>query len=191
MGPGPAMGYYNVPTHPYGMHADPTGAMRFSIAPGMPPDPRIAMSGGRHKKVPVHQDNSPNLKPYIARMLTIEFCGVEQEIKRRTKTGCLTCRKRRIKVRYLSHTFFLGCTCQCLQRRVDVVLGARGRWGKRNNGWSGKQARRRDTQEEKKRVWLQYSNCKPLGRVEFMLFACNRLWAVQSLDSELLRSEQA
>lgn len=37
-----------------------------------PPDGRI-MSGGRHKK----------------------------EIKRRTKTGCLTCRKRRIKVRYL------------------------------------------------------------------------------------------
>ena len=37
-----------------------------------PTDGRV-MSGGRHKK----------------------------EIKRRTKTGCLTCRKRRIKVRYL------------------------------------------------------------------------------------------
>ena len=41
----------------------------------LPPDGRV-MSGGRHKK----------------------------EIKRRTKTGCLTCRKRRIKVRpSLSH----------------------------------------------------------------------------------------
>ncbi|KAM7207136.1 hypothetical protein V8F20_002402 [Naviculisporaceae sp. PSN 640] len=69
MGPGHAMGYYNVAAHPYSMHADPTGGMRFAIAPGLPPDPRIALSGGRHKK----------------------------EIKRRTKTGCLTCRKRRIK----------------------------------------------------------------------------------------------
>ncbi|KAM7189516.1 hypothetical protein V8F33_009994 [Rhypophila sp. PSN 637] len=69
LAPGHAMGYYNVAAHPYGMHADPTGGMRFAIAPGLPPDPRIALSGGRHKK----------------------------EIKRRTKTGCLTCRKRRIK----------------------------------------------------------------------------------------------
>lgn len=38
-----------------------------------PPSDGRVMSGGRHKK----------------------------EIKRRTKTGCLTCRKRRIKVRYL------------------------------------------------------------------------------------------
>ncbi|KAK0620927.1 hypothetical protein B0T14DRAFT_497353 [Immersiella caudata] len=67
MAPAPPMGYYSVPSHAYGIHADPN-AMRFAMAPGMA-DPRIALSGGRHKK----------------------------EIKRRTKTGCLTCRKRRIK----------------------------------------------------------------------------------------------
>ncbi|KAK0641992.1 hypothetical protein B0T16DRAFT_516568 [Cercophora newfieldiana] len=67
MAPAPPMGYYSVPPHAYGIHADPN-AMRFAMAPGMA-DPRIALSGGRHKK----------------------------EIKRRTKTGCLTCRKRRIK----------------------------------------------------------------------------------------------
>ncbi|KAK4040259.1 hypothetical protein C8A01DRAFT_15835 [Parachaetomium inaequale] len=67
--PAPAhMGYYGVhPSHMYGL-PDPN-AMRFALAPGMAHDPRIALSGGRHKK----------------------------EIKRRTKTGCLTCRKRRIK----------------------------------------------------------------------------------------------
>ncbi|KAK4244880.1 hypothetical protein C7999DRAFT_43510 [Corynascus novoguineensis] len=66
--PAPAhMGYYSVHPHMYGL-PDPN-AMRFAIPPGMAHDPRIALSGGRHKK----------------------------EIKRRTKTGCLTCRKRRIK----------------------------------------------------------------------------------------------
>lgn len=44
------------------------GAMRYPIQPQTPSERQI--SGGRHKK----------------------------EIKRRTKTGCLTCRKRRIKV---------------------------------------------------------------------------------------------
>jgi hypothetical protein len=43
-------------------------AMRYQLPP-QPGDTRV-LSGGRHKK----------------------------EIKRRTKTGCLTCRKRRIKV---------------------------------------------------------------------------------------------
>jgi len=51
MGPAPPMGYYGVPAHAYNMHADPN-AMRFAIPPGMA-DPRIALSGGRHKKVPV------------------------------------------------------------------------------------------------------------------------------------------
>ena len=46
------------------------GNMRYPLPPAER-DPRV-MSGGRHKK----------------------------EIKRRTKTGCLTCRKRRIKVHY-------------------------------------------------------------------------------------------
>ncbi|KAL1860310.1 hypothetical protein VTK73DRAFT_7416 [Phialemonium thermophilum] len=58
--------YYGMPHHTFNMHPDPT-ALRFALAPNA--DPRIALSGGRHKK----------------------------EIKRRTKTGCLTCRKRRIK----------------------------------------------------------------------------------------------
>ncbi|KAK3943246.1 transcriptional regulatory protein moc3 [Diplogelasinospora grovesii] len=63
------MGFYTIPPHPYTMHHPDPNAMRYALPPTLPPDPRIAMSGGRHKK----------------------------EIKRRTKTGCLTCRKRRIK----------------------------------------------------------------------------------------------
>lgn len=53
-----------------GMAAPSNGMMRYAAIPQAPVDAR-QMSGGRHKK----------------------------EIKRRTKTGCLTCRKRRIKVR--------------------------------------------------------------------------------------------
>ncbi|KAK4198347.1 hypothetical protein QBC40DRAFT_308320 [Triangularia verruculosa] len=69
MVPGPSgMGYHYLHPHVYGL-PDPSTGMRFAIPPGLAADPRIAMSGGRHKK----------------------------EIKRRTKTGCLTCRKRRIK----------------------------------------------------------------------------------------------
>ena len=46
------MGYYGVPApHPYGMHPD-SNALRFMQSLG--PDPRIALSGGRHKKVPLH-----------------------------------------------------------------------------------------------------------------------------------------
>lgn len=65
MAPGPHMGYFTINQQPYSMH-DPMG-MRYGL-PGLY-DPRMQLSGGRHKK----------------------------EIKRRTKTGCLTCRKRRIK----------------------------------------------------------------------------------------------
>lgn len=77
-----------------------------------PPDGRM-MSGGRHKK----------------------------EIKRRTKTGCLTCRKRRIKVcdcgDLCSHGQWISCTvwkglvvscnncCRVLLRSVNVPLQAR------------------------------------------------------------------
>ncbi|KAL8355936.1 hypothetical protein RB601_001305, partial [Gaeumannomyces tritici] len=68
MGMTPQMSaYYPQPAHlamhPYAMHhAD----LRMAFPMG---DPRLSLSGGRHKK----------------------------DIKRRTKTGCLTCRKRRIK----------------------------------------------------------------------------------------------
>ena len=48
----------------------PMGSMRYQLPPQQGDHQRV-LSGGRHKK----------------------------EIKRRTKTGCLTCRKRRIKVR--------------------------------------------------------------------------------------------
>ncbi|KAH8785984.1 hypothetical protein F5883DRAFT_94731 [Diaporthe sp. PMI_573] len=68
MAPGPHMGYFTINQQQYGIH-DPMG-MRYGLPPGLY-DPRMQLSGGRHKK----------------------------EIKRRTKTGCLTCRKRRIKVR--------------------------------------------------------------------------------------------
>lgn len=57
------------------------------------PDQRV-MSGGRHKKV-----FAPGL--IIDTLLTLQSM---QEIKRRTKTGCLTCRKRRIKVSYRMHS---------------------------------------------------------------------------------------
>ncbi|KAL0472610.1 hypothetical protein QR685DRAFT_473368 [Neurospora intermedia] len=61
------MSYY-APMHAaYQMHPGQS-VMHYALT-GLTPDPRIALSGGRHKK----------------------------EIKRRTKTGCLTCRKRRIK----------------------------------------------------------------------------------------------
>ncbi|KAF2120826.1 hypothetical protein BDV96DRAFT_609910 [Lophiotrema nucula] len=64
--------YYPHPAHaqpgqPMNMNAGPHLAMRYQIPPT--PNEQRLMSGGRHKK----------------------------EIKRRTKTGCLTCRKRRIK----------------------------------------------------------------------------------------------
>lgn len=70
-------GYYPQQTHgmpnltqPMGITSSPQAmGMRYPL-PAQGQDQRI-MSGGRHKK----------------------------EIKRRTKTGCLTCRKRRIKVR--------------------------------------------------------------------------------------------
>jgi hypothetical protein len=56
----------------------------------LPGDPNKILSGGRHKK----------------------------EVKRRTKTGCLTCRKRRIKVRGLSFAFRVsrGAGLACARR---------------------------------------------------------------------------
>ena len=92
-GPVPAPTSTHPTAPPMGMpYHWPPGAMY----PGMQPDPNeplrypIApadsrmMSGGRHKK----------------------------EIKRRTKTGCLTCRKRRIKVRCsIFFRFFLTIEC--------------------------------------------------------------------------------
>ena len=41
--------YYGMSSHPYGMPSDPN-ALRYSLPPNMT-DPRIALSGGRHKKV--------------------------------------------------------------------------------------------------------------------------------------------
>jgi hypothetical protein len=61
--PAPAhMGYYGVhPSHMYGL-PDPN-AMRFALAPGMAHDPRIALSGGRHKKVPTTATQLPPNNP--------------------------------------------------------------------------------------------------------------------------------
>ena len=61
-----------------GQYPPPTSDPNAPVRYPIPPDGR-QMSGGRHKK----------------------------EIKRRTKTGCLTCRKRRIKVCYTA----LGRIC--------------------------------------------------------------------------------
>lgn len=75
------------PTMPSNAPNGHNGMMRYPIPPQAPMDAR-QMSGGRHKK----------------------------EIKRRTKSGCLTCRKRRIKVRGYNN-----CTTQhrrCVDWRV-------------------------------------------------------------------------
>lgn len=70
--PPPMSQYYQNQSLPPQQHinvtSDPNQPMRYSIP--LPPTENRVMSGGRHKK----------------------------EIKRRTKTGCLTCRRRRIKV---------------------------------------------------------------------------------------------
>jgi hypothetical protein len=63
MTPAPApvhMGYYGVHphSHMYGL-SDPN-QMRFALAPGLAHDPRIALSGGRHKKVPTQRHSPPN-----------------------------------------------------------------------------------------------------------------------------------
>lgn len=48
MAPGPHMGYFTINQQPYGIH-DPMG-MRYGLPPGLY-DPRMQLSGGRHKKV--------------------------------------------------------------------------------------------------------------------------------------------
>lgn len=52
--PGP-MAYYAVHPHAHVYGLSDPNAMRFPLAPGMGHDPRIAMSGGRHKKVPTQR----------------------------------------------------------------------------------------------------------------------------------------
>jgi hypothetical protein len=71
--------YYSHAGHPQGQQMN-MGAAPHMVRYQLPPqgDQRV-LSGGRHKK----------------------------EIKRRTKTGCLTCRKRRIKV---SRAFLFGAS---------------------------------------------------------------------------------
>jgi hypothetical protein len=51
--PAPAhMAYYGVHPHSHMYGLPDPNAMRFALAPGLGHDPRIALSGGRHKKVP-------------------------------------------------------------------------------------------------------------------------------------------
>lgn len=78
------------PTMPSNAPNGQNGVMRYAI-PHNPMDAR-AMSGGRHKK----------------------------EIKRRTKTGCLTCRKRRIKVCW----FLMVLLCMLLPARVRLSVAS-------------------------------------------------------------------
>jgi hypothetical protein len=78
------------PTMPSNAPNGHNGIMRYPIPPQAPMDVR-QMSGGRHKK----------------------------EIKRRTKSGCLTCRKRRIKVR-----LFMSMCCLVSQRPETTANGA-------------------------------------------------------------------
>lgn len=93
--------YYAHPGHPppgqpMNMGSAQHLAMRYQLPPA-PGDQRI-LSGGRHKK----------------------------EIKRRTKTGCLTCRKRRIKVsvelnRTRSRKTRPGCA-RCEARLLETAV---------------------------------------------------------------------
>jgi len=54
--PAPAhMGYYGVHPHSHIYGLPDPNAMRFALAPGLVHDPRIALSGGRHKKVPARR----------------------------------------------------------------------------------------------------------------------------------------
>jgi hypothetical protein len=78
------------PTMPSNAPNGHNGIMRYPIPPQAPMDVR-QMSGGRHKK----------------------------EIKRRTKSGCLTCRKRRIKVR-----LSMSMCCLVSQRPETTANGA-------------------------------------------------------------------
>jgi hypothetical protein len=80
------------PTMPSNAPNGHSGIMRYPIPPQAPMDVR-QMSGGRHKK----------------------------EIKRRTKSGCLTCRKRRIKV----CVFFLCQMLLCLRTRANGARRSR------------------------------------------------------------------
>lgn len=72
------------------------GVMRYALPPQNPMDAR-PMSGGRHKK----------------------------EIKRRTKTGCLTCRKRRIKVSEYVRYFQMQTLEETWKARPRLIDGAR------------------------------------------------------------------
>lgn len=47
----------------------------------------------------------------------------KKEVKRRTKTGCLTCRKRRIKVSLQSFFFFFFCSCSLLREGEGAGAG--------------------------------------------------------------------
>lgn len=76
----------------YPSNVSPSGMNSNSQMPySLPGDPNKMLSGGRHKK----------------------------EVKRRTKTGCLTCRKRRIKVRWFLALRF--CTLRFAGRRASLV----------------------------------------------------------------------
>ena len=79
-----------------GQYPPPTSDPNAPVRYPIPPDGR-QMSGGRHKK----------------------------EIKRRTKTGCLTCRKRRIKVcssTRRNHSAPSAMASQIFLRDADVVV---------------------------------------------------------------------
>lgn len=59
MTPAPApvpMAYYAIHPHAHVYGLSDPNAMRFPLGPNMGHDPRIAMSGGRHKKVPTQRD---------------------------------------------------------------------------------------------------------------------------------------
>lgn len=94
--------YQNQLPHPSHQHQYPNVTSDPNLRYALPVENRV-MSGGRHKKVCIIVKKDCYYRYYrvIASFEYRIFANVyffHQEIKRRTKTGCLTCRKRRIKV---------------------------------------------------------------------------------------------
>jgi hypothetical protein len=89
----PPPGYYNGPRQ---MPQEPQYVQHRALYPGMHvPSPYHFGPGTR---VPLPSTTDPSLIVAPTRHKT-------KEVKRRTKTGCLTCRKRRIKVRTFLHCY--------------------------------------------------------------------------------------
>jgi len=94
-----------LPYSPYAIRPGPPQHQEYMNArpvyPGVPPLYHQMPS----TRVPLPSTSDPNLIVAPSRHKA-------KEVKRRTKTGCLTCRKRRIKVRVNFHQPFRALSCE-------------------------------------------------------------------------------